>query len=29
VIVLNPLYEQEVRKELQGMGLAPALLTVA
>lgn len=29
VIVLNPLYEQEIREELQGMGLAPALLTVA
>lgn len=29
VIVLNPLYEQEIRKDLDAMGLAPELLTVA
>jgi SAM-dependent methyltransferase len=29
VIVLNPLYEQEIRKDLDAMGLAPELLTVS
>ena len=29
VIVLNPLYEQEIRKDLEAMGLFPELLTVS
>lgn len=29
VIVLNPLYEQEIRKDLGAMGLSPDVLTVA